>query len=82
MAGALSKRKDSSVFDPSEHHEEIVHPNEERSASVDDEIDPDEPFHWPKSSFVRWFLKYDERVLRPFFIRKYNKRVALLEDEY
>jgi len=65
-----------------EHHEEIVHPNEERSGSVDEDIDPDAPFHWPSSSFVRWFLRIDESHLRPFFIRKYNKRVALLEDEY
>lgn len=76
----LTKRRASSVGAVS-HYEEITHPNEDRSGSVN-EYDPDAPFHWPTSSFVRWFVKYDETTLKPFFIRSYDKIQAMIEDEY
>jgi hypothetical protein len=78
MIEAMSRRRGSS------HHEEIIHPNEEkeRSTSILDEVVPGSPFHWPSSRFVRWFLVFDEEKLRPFFIRNYDRAVALLEDEY
>jgi len=31
---------------------------------------------------VKWFVKFDEQKLRPFFIRKYNAAKLVLEDEY
>jgi hypothetical protein len=71
----LKKRRNSSVY------EEMTHPNEEESEKLE-EYDPDAPFHWPQSSFVRWFLRVDEETLRPFFIRKYSKSKVLIEDQY
>lgn len=59
-----------------EHHHEIEHPNADRQgnanlfASIRGE---DEPFSWPKSSFVNWFMKFDEEKMKPFFIRKYSR---------
>ena len=64
------------------HYETIEHPNEVDDEKDEDEQDPNEPFSWPKSSFVKWFLKYDESHLRPFFIRKYNRAVQILQDEH
>lgn len=58
----LNKRRASSIGErdrAASHYEEITHPNEDRSSSVN-EYDPDAPFHWPTSSFVRWFTKFDE----------------------
>lgn len=81
MAMAMSKRRASSLFNDS-HYEEIIHPNEEGNSSLLDPIIDGMPFHWPTSSFVRWFILFDEHKLRPFFIRKYNRTIALLEDEY
>ena len=57
------------------HYETIEHPNEITDVSTRDDQDPNEPFSWPNSSFVKWFSKYDETTLRPFFIRKYNHAV-------
>lgn len=71
----LKKRRNSSVY------EEMTHPNEEETEKLDD-YDPSAPFHWPQSSFVRWFLKVDEEKLRPFFIRKYSKSKIFIEDQY
>jgi len=75
----LRQRRASSVF---EHHEEIAHPNEQRNGSFASDVDDGEPFSWPKSRFVRWFLKIDESHLKPFFIRKYSRVKQALEDEY
>jgi NhaP-type Na+/H+ or K+/H+ antiporter len=77
----MGKRRASSLFQ--EHHEEIEHPNEQKNAdSFASDPGEDEPFSWPKSRFVRWFLHTDETVFKPFFIRKYNRMKQLLEDEY
>lgn len=77
----LGKRRASSLFQ--EHHEEIEHPNEAKNTgSFASDLGEDEPFSWPKSSFVRWFLFKDETVFKPFFIRKYDRVKQLLEDEY
>ena len=71
----LKKRRNSSVY------EDITHPNEEETEKLE-EFDPNAAFHWPQSSFVRWFLKFDEDSMRPFFIRKYSKSKMLIEDQY
>lgn len=63
------------------HYDIVEHPNEIDDVA-DENDDPNEPFSWPKSSFVKWFVKYDERVLRPFFIRKYSRAVQILQDEH
>lgn len=67
----LRQRRASSVFQ--DHHEEIEHPNEQKDEDFDLEYEEGEPFSWPKSSFVRWFLRIDESTLKPFFIRKYSR---------
>ena len=67
--------------DDKSEYEEIVHPNEEKEEN-ENVYDPNAPFHWPTSSFVRWFLKFDEEKMKPFFIRKYSKAAAMIEDEY
>jgi hypothetical protein len=81
MSRELKKRRASSLFNES-HYEEIEHPNEANDDSSEEEHDPNEPASWAKSRFVKWFAHYDENVLRPFFIRKYNKARIMLEDEY
>ena len=83
MSKSLAKRRASSLFNES-HYEEIIHPNEEKplDESMVSNKDENEPASWATSSFVRWFLQIDENLLRPFFIRKYNKNVRLLDDEY
>jgi hypothetical protein len=74
------KRRAISVY------EEIVHPNEEEDhdevheGAIDTETG--ERIGWTGSSFYKWFSGYDERVLRPFFIRNYDRDVVILEDEY
>jgi len=82
MSKALYKRRKSSIFNES-HYEEIIHPNDEKEEDTesDEEDEIAEP-SWKTSRFVKWFSRYDENVLKPFFIRKYNKAVMLLEDEY
>jgi len=61
----------------------IEHPNESKDeSSEEEEHDPNEPASWAKSKFVRWFNKFDENSLKPFFIFNYNKARILLEDEY
>lgn len=78
--GEVKKRRASSMWD---HHENIVHPNEERDTKeVDEEDDPNAPFHWPKSRFVKWFTQFDEEKLKPFFIRRYDRVRAAIEDQY
>ena len=67
--------------DMSEHREEIIHPNEEKSvisAPMDrtySYLMPERPVgqkSWVNSRFVSWFIEFDEVTLRPFLIRKYN----------
>ena len=29
-------------------------------------------FTWVNSSFVNWYIRYDETTLRPFFVRNYK----------
>lgn len=65
----------------STHYEEIIHPNEEQDEN-EVEGETKSNIGWVNSKFVRWFLKFDEEKLRPFFIRKYNPAKAVLEDEY
>lgn len=77
----ITKRRVSSAHNES-HYEEIEHPNEVNEDSSDEEYDPNEPASWAKSRFVRWFGQFDENVLRPCFIRRYNRARAMLEDEY
>ena len=82
ISKALEKRRKSRIFNES-HYEEIIHPNDEKEEDTesDEEDEIAEP-SWKTSRFVKWFSRYDENVLKPFFIRKYNKAVMLLEDEY
>ena len=82
ISKALDKRRKSRIFNES-HYEEIIHPNDENEEDTesDEEDEIAEP-SWKTSRFVKWFSRYDENVLKPFFIRKYNKAVMLLEDEY
>ena len=72
------------------HHEEIVHPNEEKSM-ISDVVSrrPSyllpvgaKPNSWVDSAFVRWFTDLDEKVLRPFLIYKYDLNKIMAEDRY
>ena len=64
-------------------YEEIVHPNEENDdGDVSHLGGVKSNVGWVNSSFVKWFSKFDEEKLRPFFIRKYNAATVVLEDEY
>ena len=62
------------------HYEQIIHPNEEKEDDDDDDSGP--KVGWVNSGFVKWFARFDEEKLRPFFIRKYNAAKIVLEDEY
>ena len=72
------------------HHEEIVHPNEEKSM-ISDNVSrrpsyllptSAKPNSWVDSAFVRWFTNIDEKVLRPFLIYKYDLEKIIAEDRY
>lgn len=60
-------------------YEEFKHPNEEVEHEDDEQ---QEYFGWRGSKFYAWFGNYDEKVLRPFFIRNYDPDVVVIEDEY
>ena len=76
------------------HHEEIFHPNEEKSmisdapsrrpsyllATTDGFLA--KPNSWVDSKFVKWFVDFDETVLRPFLIYKYDLKQVMAEDQY
>lgn len=58
------------------HYEHMNHPNIE--AEKDDpaskpSADPNAPKGFNESSMWLWFNNYDETVLKPYFIRKYDK---------
>jgi NhaP-type Na+/H+ or K+/H+ antiporter len=74
MSKALQKRRASSNFNDS-HYEEILHPNEEKELDESAITEAGGPSSWATSRFVKWFSLWDENVLRPMFIRKYNKAV-------
>jgi hypothetical protein len=63
----------------------MKHPNEEEEhedvheGAIDSE---GKRVGWTGSSFYKWFGKFDEETLRPFFIRNYDRDVVILEDEY
>ena len=65
----------------------MQHPNEDNH-DEEEEVDPgllDENGNrigWTNSWLYNWFSAYDERVLRPMFIRNYSKEAIVLEDEY
>lgn len=66
-------------------YEEMKHPNEESEhdmtiVGITDE--KGQRIGWTASSLYTWFVEYDERVLKPFFIRNYDPDVVVLEDEY
>lgn len=67
-------------------YEEITHPNEEAEEENDDDgfqyDDSGNKIGWTGSWFYNWFAEYDERTLRPFFIRNYDPNIVILEDEY
>jgi len=66
-------------------YEEMVHPNEEEDH---DDVDPGlldtegNRIGWTGSGFYKWFANFDEKTLRPMFIRNYDPDVIILEDEY
>jgi len=66
-------------------YEEMQHPNEEEDH---DEVDPGlldsegNRIGWTGSGFYIWFGNFDERTLRPMFIRNYDPELIILEDEY
>ena len=72
-------------------HEEIIHPNEEKSvisapvgrtASYLLGMEPvAEHKSWVNSRFVAWFIQFDEMKLRPFLIRKYDIGNIVLADQ-
>lgn len=37
---------------------------------------------WTASGFYKWFANFDEKTLRPMFIRNYDPDIIVLEDEY
>lgn len=64
------------ISDTASHYENLAHPNTEFEkddpASKPTE-DPNAPKGFNQSALYLWFVKYDEEVLRPFLIRKYDK---------
>ena len=79
------------------HYSELMHPNEEareeakvnqgknmRAASDFNSVmdGQPQPFSWAKSGLVNWFLRVDESHIKPFLIRKYDRLLQILEDEY
>ena len=72
------------------HHEEIYHPNEDKSM-ISDAVSRrpsylltigTQPNSWVDSAFVKWFAKFDEEKIRPFLIYKYNLDKVMAEDRY
>jgi hypothetical protein len=67
-------------------YEEMQHPNEEEEH--EEEVDPGllnkngEKIGWTNSWFYNWFSNYDEKTLRPMFIRNFSPEQIILEDEY
>jgi len=46
------------------------------------ELNADQNWSWSRSSLVNWFLRVDESHIKPFLIRRYDRMLQLLEDEY
>jgi len=75
----LAKTRAVSVY------EHFDHPNEEEES---EDVDPgllDEngkKVGWTASSFYLWFANFDEKTLRPLFIRNFSPEAIILEDEY
>ena len=69
-------------------YEEIVHPNEEKSVLSDapsrrpSYILGPQPSAWVDSTFVNWFVKFDEEFLRPKLIRNYSLANVMLKDQF
>ena len=67
-------------------YEEMLHPNEEEE--VEEEVDPGlldkdgKKIGWTNSWFYNWFSNFDEKTLRPMFIRNFSPEQIILEDEY
>jgi hypothetical protein len=67
-------------------YEEMQHPNEEEDH--DTEVDPGlidkngNKVGWTSSWFYNWFSDFDEKTLRPFFIRNFSPEQIILADEY
>ena len=78
-ASMISAHRAASQVSQSEY-EEVLHPNEEKSV-ISDVISRrpsyllgtgPSPASWVNSSFVKWFIQFDENKLRPLLIRNYN----------
>jgi len=41
-----------------------------------------QPSSWVDSAFVKWFINFDENVLRPFLIYKYSYSKVMQEDKF
>jgi hypothetical protein len=67
------------------HYENLAHPNTEiehddpASKPTDD---PNAPKGFNQSNLYLWFVEYDEQVLRPFLIRKYDKILMAAQEQY
>lgn len=73
------------ISDTVSHYETMAHPNTE--IEKDDPAskptdDPNAPKGFNQSSLYLWFVNYDEEVLRPFLIRKYDKILMEAQEQY
>jgi hypothetical protein len=69
-------------------YEEIKHPNLDESIMVTQRkmsyLLPEggEPGAFSDSKFAKWFVKFDEKRLRPFLIRNYTVENVMMQDAF
>lgn len=80
VAEDIAKTRAVSVY------EQFEHPNEDTEDTND--LDPGlidkngKKVGWTASAFYLWFANFDEKTLRPLFIRNFSPEAIILEDEY
>jgi hypothetical protein len=80
-----SKFEHAEIDDGASHYEEIHNPNEEKEVLDPTALassDPNAPKGFNQSPLYLWFSKYDEEVLRPYFIRKYNRYLMQAQEQF
>lgn len=73
------------VDDGASHYECIEHPNlgrERDDPACVPSSDPNAPKGFNESAIYLWFINYDENVLRPFLIRKYDKVLMEAQEQF
>jgi len=83
---ALNSQDEHNVHDDAmSHYETMAHPNLEKEKddpASKPNVDPNAPKGFNESSMWLWFNNYDETVLKPYFIRKYDKNLMAAQEQY